>query len=336
MRLDIGEIDPGSLIIKVLTSNRTSMTLPTEMRFRGKVIQPGFNASRLLAEHGLSLSIKVSENETNHQILFDTGGLLQTVIENCKQFNIDLKDVEELILSHGHLDHFGGLTNIIRELKEGCEVYLNPVAFAENRLVITKTGEEIPAEELGASLEKLEKEGRLRVNRKLPRLNEDLIAKLANQQKVRIIKTNKPVKLYDGLITSGEIEILDESEVSRGFYLAKGIDKFEKHTFRDETSIYINIKGKGLVVLTGCAHTGLINIIRHGQNTTGIDQVYAIIGGFHKEYESDQNIEEAVRFIESLNPDITCGMHCTGFNFNRTMVRHPSHTLGVVGTEFRL
>ena len=56
----------------------------------------------------------------------------------------------------------------------------------------------------------------------------------------------------------------------------------------------------------------------------------------HKEYESDKNIEESVEFIENLNPEVTCGMHCTGFRFNATMMRHPSHTLGIVGTEFHL
>ena len=110
MRTDIGEIDPGSLTIKVLTSNRTSMTLPTNRSFQGKVIQPGISAR---AEHGLSLGIRISENEASYQILLDTGGLLQTVIENCRQFKIDLNSVEKIILSHGHFDHSGGLTKVI-------------------------------------------------------------------------------------------------------------------------------------------------------------------------------------------------------------------------------
>ena len=119
-------------------------------------------------------------------------------------------------------------------------------------------------------------------------------------------------------------------------YLPKGRKELVKHTFRDETSLYLNVKGKGLVVLTGCGHTGLMNTIKHGQKLTGIEKIHAIIGGLHKEYETDENIEKTVEFIEDLNPEVTCGMHCTGFRFNVVMMRHPSHTLGIVGTEFHL
>ncbi|MHA1933630.1 MAG: hypothetical protein ACW96X_13890 [Promethearchaeota archaeon] len=111
---------------------------------------------------------------------------------------------------------------------------------------------------------------------------------------------------------------------------------FAEHTFRDETSLYINIKDKGLVILTGCGHVGIINTIKHAQKITGINKVYALIGGFHKENQSLEAIESAVGFIERLDPKITCGVHCTGFEFNRFIRNHPSHTLGVVGTEFRL
>ena len=128
----------------------------------------------------------------------------------------------------------------------------------------------------------------------------------------------------------------DENELTKGIYMMKGRKEFVKNTFRDEISIYINVKDKGLVVITGCGHTGIVNTIKHGQKLTGIDKIYAIIGGLHKEWESTEDIEEAVKFIENLNPEITCGMHCTGFEFNKIMSRHPSHTLGITGTEFHL
>ena len=100
--------------------------------------------------------------------------------------------------------------------------------------------------------------------------------------------------------------------------------------------IYINVKNKGLVVISGCGHTGIVNTIKHGQKLTGIDKVYAVIGGFHKEWESSKDVEDTVEFFEKINPEITCGMHCTGFEFNKLMARHPSHVLGIVGTEFHL
>jgi 7,8-dihydropterin-6-yl-methyl-4-(beta-D-ribofuranosyl)aminobenzene 5'-phosphate synthase len=153
---------------------------------------------------------------------------------------------------------------------------------------------------------------------------------------IKIIETTKPEGLYNGTITSGEIEIFDESELPKGLYLGSSKTEYDKHTYREEIALYINIKDKGLVIITGCSHTGLINIVKHGQKLTGIDKIYALIGGFHKELESSENIEKIVSFIEDLNPEITCGMHCTGFEFNRIMSRHPSHVTGIIGTEFHL
>ncbi|MCK4239105.1 MAG: MBL fold metallo-hydrolase, partial [Candidatus Lokiarchaeota archaeon] len=99
---------------------------------------------------------------------------------------------------------------------------------------------------------------------------------------------------------------------------------------------YINVKNKGLVILTGCGHCGIMNTIKHGQKLTGIDKIYAVIGGFHEEWNSDEIIDKKVKYFEEINPEIICGMHCTGFKFNVKMSNHPAHTLGIVGTEFHL
>ena len=69
---------------------------------------------------------------------------------------------------------------------------------------------------------------------------------------------------------------------------------------------------------------------------TGVDKIYAVIGGFHKEWENNQEINNTVNYFEEINPEVTCGMHCTGFEFNKIMAHHPSHALGIVGTEFHL
>lgn len=337
MSIDISDgIEIGNVIVKVLTTNESSMTLMTEDKFKGTVVQPEGSANRLLAEHGLALSITIIEGDSKHLFLLDAGGLSSTIIENSKQLNVNLKDAEKIILSHGHMDHFGGLMKVIAELKDGAEFYLNPNCYNQNYVIRTKSGEELSPEEIGTSLRKLEKEGKLRMNRKMPVLNKDQINTLAIQHKVKIVETKEPVKLYKGVATSGEIELFDQNEVTKGFYIEKGKKEFEKHNFKDETSIYINIKDKGLVVLTGCGHTGIVNTIKHGQKITGIDKIYGIIGGFHKEWDTEDEIEKTVEFFEGLNPDFVCGMHCTGFKFNKTMSRHSSHVLGVVGTEFRL
>ncbi|MFX1442212.1 MAG: MBL fold metallo-hydrolase [Promethearchaeota archaeon] len=337
MSVDITEgIGSGKVTIKVITTNTVSITVLTEKKFGGKVIQPEAKANRAVGEHGLSMSIEIEGEGSSHLFLFDTGGLSQAIIENGKQLGLKLNDVEKLIISHGHFDHWGGLTAVIPLLKEGTEIILNPKCFEQNYAAISKTGEEIPAEELSANLKQLEKEGKLRMSRKLPLFNKNMVNDLADKHNLKLIETNTPTKLYNGITTSGEIELFDDDEVTKNLYIQKSRKEFEKHLFRDETSIYINIKDKGLVVLTGCGHCGILNTIKHAQKLTGIDKIYAVIGGFHEEWNPIEKIEKKVKYFEELNPEIICGMHCTGFEFNKLMSRHPSHTLGVSGTEFHL
>ncbi|TFF99579.1 MAG: MBL fold metallo-hydrolase [Promethearchaeota archaeon] len=337
MSVNISEgIESGKVTIKVLTTNTTSITVLTEEKFKGLVTQPEASANRLLGEHGLSMSIEVKENGESHLFLLDTGGLSQAVIENSTQLGVNLNDVEKLILSHGHFDHWGALPAVIPLLHEGAELILNPRVFEQNYIVITKSGEEIPAEELGENLRKLDKAGKLKLNKKLPSLNKKMIMDLAEKHKIKIIETNKPMKLYKGITTSGEIELFDKNEATKGFYIQRSRKEFEKHLFRDETSIYINVKDKGLVVLTGCGHCGIKNTIKHGQKLTGIDKIYVVAGGFHEEWNPVEKINEKVKYFEEINPDVICGMHCTGFEFNKLMADHPAHTLGVVGTEFHI
>jgi len=331
-------IESGNLTIKILTTNTVDIALLTEDKFNGKVIQPGADAVRAVGEHGLAMSIRIEDNEIINNFLLDTGGLMSTIIENSKVFKVNLGGIEKLVLSHGHLDHFGGLTKVIPLLKEGCEIILNPECYYQNHVVRFREGEDVPVEDLGTSLRKLIKEGIIKKYMKFPVLNRSIITKLANEHNIKIIETRNPQKLHRGGTTSGEIRLFDTNEITRSLYISKEKKIFEKYMARDETSIYINVKDKGLVILTGCGHVGVINTIKHAQKLTGINEIYAIIGGLHKIWGPIQTIEDLIQFIEELNPEVVCGMHCTGFEFNKrlSMRDHPSHTLGVTGTEFHL
>ncbi len=334
--MNIGNIESGNLTVKVVASNRTSMTLSTDKKYQGRVIQPRHDSFGTIAEHGIAMIIKILVEDSTHLILFDTSGYMQTVIHNLIQFKINFKEIEKVIISHGHLDHFGALIPIISKLNEGCEVFISPLSLTKGYYANTKSGNDLPPEDFGISFKQLKKDGQLQFYGRTSRINKDIVYNRANENKVKIVETRVPENLYTGVITSGEIEIFDEKELPKGLYLGTSKTEYDKHTFREEIALYINIKDKGLVVITGCSHTGIINIINHGQKLTGIDKIYALIGGFHKERESTEDIENVVSFIENLNPKITCGMHCTGFEFNRLMHRHPSHVIGVIGTEFHL
>jgi 7,8-dihydropterin-6-yl-methyl-4-(beta-D-ribofuranosyl)aminobenzene 5'-phosphate synthase len=328
-------IESGKVSLKVLTTNLTSLTILTERKFKGKVIQPMMGANRVVGEHGLSIAIEIEENDSKHLFLMDTGSLPQSIFENSKQLGVDLSQVEKLVLTHGHMDHFGGLLNLLPQLKESTEFILNPKCYAQTVIIMPKPGLELTNGDLSLGLSELEKTGKIS-SRILPLLDKKNMVDLIEKNKIKMIETTEPVELYKGITTSGEIELFNIDEITPNIYLQKGENDIEKHTFRDETALYFNIEGKGLVVLTGCGHCGIQNIIKHGQKLTGVDKIYAVIGGFHEEWNPIEKIKKKVEYFEKINPEIICGMHCTGFNFNKLMSDHPAHTLGVVGTEFHL
>lgn len=329
------EIDPGNVRITVLTTNEVNATLLSDVKFGGKVIQPRGKSIGLTGEHGLAMLIEIKNTEGEYyKILFDTGGFKGTVLNNSQVLKLNFAEIRTTVISHGHFDHTGTLPRIIPLLKSGSELIINPVSFYQNQIAITKSGEDIPLDNFEQKVLELKNAGKLKMEAKLPLLDRNLITKLTEGNGIEIVETSSPLNLHMGIVTSGEIELFDPDGITKGFYINNELNEYEKHTFRDETAIYINIKDHGLIVITGCGHSGIINIIKHGQKITGINKIYAVIGGFHEEWSSDKRLEKSFQSLKSFEPEILCGFHCTGFALNAKMKDLPSHTLGVAGTEF--
>ncbi|MFW9882671.1 MAG: MBL fold metallo-hydrolase, partial [Candidatus Thorarchaeota archaeon] len=220
MSIDILDgIDSGSLTIKVLTTNTVISTLLTDEKFKGKVLQPHTNGSKYIAEHGLAMSIEIKQGENIKKYLLDTGGPRNSIIMNAEAMSIDFKDYEKLILSHGHIDHYGGLMNVLPKLKEGCELIITPNSYNQNIILVPKSDQAFyPPEVLTENFRDLQKDNKFIYNVKLPSMNKSIIENLVNQNNLKIIETNKPIKLTSGITTSGEIEIFDENELTKGFY----------------------------------------------------------------------------------------------------------------------
>jgi 7,8-dihydropterin-6-yl-methyl-4-(beta-D-ribofuranosyl)aminobenzene 5'-phosphate synthase len=319
------------VILKVLTTNSTDVTLRDDPNFKEIVIQPGASAIDCLAEHGLAFSVVIMNGDKTSRYLFDLGGLKGTIINNFNAFKIPPSKFEKVFISHGHYDHWGGLLSVANLLADGTEFILNPEGL-HPRFSLKKelTGTKVDLSAL--DFETLKKEQKIR---QLPDFPEEAFQKIAITKNFKLNYTNRPVNVIPGVITSGEITIYDEDELTKGM-LTKKDGKIFHDTFRDELALYINIKEKGLVVLTGCGHTGIINTIKHGQKISGVDKIYAVIGGLHQNWASPQRISETLKILKTFNPKIICGMHCTGFKFISECMRNmPLQTvLAVVGTTF--
>jgi 7,8-dihydropterin-6-yl-methyl-4-(beta-D-ribofuranosyl)aminobenzene 5'-phosphate synthase len=241
-----------------------------------------------LAEHGFSCLLKVSVESDEHTVLMDAGVTPISLPHNAKILNKNLNEIESFILSHGHFDHFGGLLDLLNRAGKPMPVVLHNDAFLERRL-------NIPG--IGAS--------------PLPSLNK---AKLEEMGAV-IDMISKPTTIEsDMILVSGEVERATSFE--RGFPMAEAkIDgKWVPDPFNDDLGIAVKVKNKGLVIISGCAHAGIVNTVKHMQKVTGTNKVHAIMGGFHLTGPIfDPIIEPTITELKKINPDIVVPMHCTGW-----------------------
>ncbi len=269
----------------------------------------------IIAEHGLSLLVNVKSEEESYSILFDTGHTEIGVPHNLKKLNIDIGNIEAIVLSHGHLDHTGALYPIIKSLSKSITLIVHPGAFYFPRFIEWPDG---------------------RIDR-FPKtlVREDLI-----NLGVKILESKSPTFIAnDMILVTGEIE--RKTSFEKGFPFAKIIQdgKLVQDPILDDQSLIINLKGKGLVVISGCAHSGIVNTLLYAKKITGIENIHAVIGGFHltgKIFEPI--IDDTIKSIKQLNPNIIIPMHCTGWKaIQRFADAFPdAFILNSVGSRFEL
>ncbi len=246
--------------------------------------------SRLpLAEHGFSVLVRVLQGKKSTSILFDTGCSSRGVIDNAERMGIDLKEVGFIVLSHGHNDHSGGLLSTLKEINiTGLPIILHEDMFKTRGTV--------------------NDDGTIRIYPKFPSERQMINAKL--------IKTKQPLLLAnDSVLVTGEIP--RETSFEKGYLKQKTLINGSWQSdpwIWDDRALVITVKEKGLVIISGCAHAGIINTVNYAQQITGITETYAVIGGFHlagKEVES--RIKRSVKELRRINPKLVIPSHCTGW-----------------------
>mgnify|MGYP005629456099 CR=1 FL=1 len=254
--------------------------------FRGWVKKP----SRLpIAEHGFSMLIRVSDGNGFHSFLFDTGGSPNGVITNAKRMHINLAEIECIVLSHGHYDHFGGLSAIAKAVnKDGLPIIVHEDAFKTRGVA--------------------NPDGTIRKYPKFPKEDEVKPAKY--------VKIKQPYLIAEGLaLSTGEIPRKTEFEKGYPRHMVFVDGKWRPDPWiRDDQALVINLKQKGLVIISGCAHAGIINTVLYAQEITGVEKIYAILGGFHLSGRRfEPRIDQTVEELKKFNPRLIAPSHCTGW-----------------------
>jgi 7,8-dihydropterin-6-yl-methyl-4-(beta-D-ribofuranosyl)aminobenzene 5'-phosphate synthase len=268
-----------------------------------------------LAEHGLSLLVTLKRGDATHRLLFDTGLTPTGCVDNLRRLGHDPGDVEAIVCSHGHFDHTTGLSGLTSTLgRANLPVLIHPEFWSRRRLALP--GRE-PFELPTTSRRALEDTG------------------------FEIVEQRQPSFLFhDSLLVTGEIDRTTGFE--RGFAIHQALrgGSWEPDpAILDDQALIAHVAGKGLVVVTGCGHAGIINIVRYAQRLTGITEVYAVIGGFHLNGPLFEPIIGATcDAMAELQPRVLVPAHCTGWRaMHAIAARFPDAFLqNSVGTTYAL
>ena len=287
--IKINEVD--KIEILTLQDNYIDITAldNSEIVTRAMPVKDGQFRKSILAEHGFSAIVTTTKGETKHTLLFDTGFSDIGAAYNAKALGADLSSVEAIVFSHGHMDHTGGFESMAAEIPhQGIPVVTHPAIFRSPRYLKVREN----------------------VNIQLPSLTRENIAAAG----MKLVETRNPLPMADGdVLFLGEISRRTDFEKGFpiAFYQEDGKEKWDP--IEDDTALVMNLKGKGMVILTGCAHSGIVNTVLYAQETTGIHAVYVVMGGFHLTGPLfEPIIGRTTEELKKIDPSYVIPTHCTG------------------------
>jgi 7,8-dihydropterin-6-yl-methyl-4-(beta-D-ribofuranosyl)aminobenzene 5'-phosphate synthase len=280
----------ANVSVTTVIENYTQSLLPSGERVeRAKLVKDGVRKPPLLAEHGLSLLIDICNDSEQHVVLMDFGGSRVGVPYNLEILEIDVNEIEAFVISHGHHDHIGAVFEILSSLKNKPRpVVVHPDAFLQTRFHKFPDGRRVP----------------------IPGLKESIIEETGNQM---ILAKSPTLLAGDYALATGQIPMINDFEkgVPTAFYEKDG--KEYKDRISDDMAVVLDVVDKGLVVITGCGHAGVINTMRYAKEITGAEKIYGVMGGFHLIGNMGEAvIERTIEEIKKFDPEIIVPSHCTG------------------------
>jgi 7,8-dihydropterin-6-yl-methyl-4-(beta-D-ribofuranosyl)aminobenzene 5'-phosphate synthase len=294
------QLEPvDALDVTVVVDNAIDiLTANTEIAQRSPLVWDWSEQQQLRAEHGYALWVTVERGGQRDTLLYDAGLGRDTAAHNLDVLGYDFKDVRALAFSHGHADHHTGLEGITRRLgRRGLPLVLHPDAWRDRRVVFP-SGTEIHMP---------------------PPSQQDL-----DRDGWQVVEERGPSLLLDGaILVTGQVDRVTDFET--GFPLqqvrtAEGAWEPDLWVW-DDQAVVVNLRGKGLVVLSSCSHSGIINVLEHARRLTGVRHVHACVGGFHLTgglYE--QILVRTVDALSAIGPDIVVPGHCTGWKATNLIV----------------
>ena len=273
---------------------------------------------------GLSLFAESQAADGARTILLDFGYSPEALLNNIEILKVDPTRVDALIVSHGHHDHYGGLTGFLDTYRDRLSPDLKLYAGGEDNFChrLSPSGVQGQFTDFG-QLDRRELAAR----------------------RIATVLCEAPTVVAGHAFTTGQIKrtsserILPNTFVERGIKDGLGCDAShyspaelqgkiipDEHVHEHATCYHV--RGKGLVVISSCGHVGIVNSVRQAQAVSGVDKVHAIVGGFHLGPAPKDYLTQVVAEIGALKPDVVIPMHCSGLNFAlEAQAQLPDHVI---------
>ncbi len=244
----------------------------------------------ILAEHGLSVLLRLTYGGETHLVLMDAGYTDKALPHNLSYLGLSLEEVELVVMSHGHMDHYGGLVWAVGQIKKKpVPIVIHPNAFVTPRFFKLPDGR----------------------NLRFPVMDREAVEKAGGSFEEH---AEPSLQLDEHLLVTGSVERVTSFEKGMPNAYMKQGDEIVHDDILDDQGCVINVRNEGLVVISGCAHAGIINTIKYARKLTGIDRVLGVIGGFHLSGPVfEPIIPDTIDAMKEINPKRLVPMHCTGW-----------------------
>jgi 7,8-dihydropterin-6-yl-methyl-4-(beta-D-ribofuranosyl)aminobenzene 5'-phosphate synthase len=298
-------VETEDLAITVVVDNYSNVLLSS----RPGVERYGSSKEPLLAEHGFAAYIQLGQMGPG--ILLDTGFSSVALPHNLPRLGINPKAVDQVVISHGHRDHTGALEVLLRLTWKRTPVVVHADAFLERWRLVSDGTREGPYQQDRQSWEKAGAE---------------------------IVSVAEPYQLAPGCLATGPVPRRTDFEKGTGTALCRRGTELVSDPIRDDQAVVINAKGKGLVVVSGCAHAGIVNTVLYAREISGVDEVWAVLGGFHLQGAAQDVVSRTIGELKALGPQLVMPCHCTGFEATRRFAEEMAgqFLIGAVGTTLKL
>ena len=331
--LEVPTVD--SLVVKVLTDSSFDTPVIRTHKMvkvrRARYFSIDDVNKALHNEWGLALATESRIGADTRNLMLDFGYTPRALLNNMEVMGVDGAKTQALIVSHGHFDHFGGLVAYLERFRGQLPADLALYAGGEDNFCARKTATGVPGHFTDWGV-----------------LDRRDLEKL----KLRIVKCEKPTVIQGHAFTTGNIARRSFERLPGGRVLyrkaadgagcempeqdAKAPGQYVDDQMLDEHATCFNVRDRGLVVISSCGHSGIVNTVRQAMEVSGITKLHAVMGGFHLFAAEDAYLQRTVAELQAMNPDALIPLHCSGPEMVRIVraVAPEKLVTSTTGTEF--